>query len=662
VICLYPGLAWSNENGVSLMLMQDEIFHPPLENGTPFRQLYDHMALGVARISLDFRIEGANRAYCRMLGYTEAELVGKHIREVTQKDILPHNLQQQHLLGAGRIDHYRMEKIFIHKNGGVVYGILDANLIRDSRGNPSYFLGSVLDITERRKAEKALAENEERLSLAMEASRTGICDWDVNTGEVSYNAVWGDILGYDPDEILPRLSFWQDRIHPADKARTLESLTAHLKGKQWLFEIEHRLKHKSGEWIWILAKGRTTRWGEDQNPSRVSIIMMDINAHRELEARLNQKDKLEAVGTLAGGIAHDFNNILFPVIGFAEMLKGDLDRESRLHGYVDEILKASLRARDLVRQILMFSRKNEQVIVPIDLGPVVRESLKLLRASIPTTCNITHEITRDCGSVVADPTQIHQVVMNLVTNAFQSLEGGCGGVAVTLGPVSGKEVPTSVSELSGCPLLKLSVTDTGKGMDKETQSKIFDPYFTTKPIGRGTGLGLSTVSGIIKHIGGTIQVHSHPGRGTRIEIFLPLVRTAAAETAQPSGEAPAQTGNEQILLVDDEAPVLSTTEMMISRLGYRVNAKLSSKEALEEFKRNPDTYDVVITDMTMPEMTGDLLAGKIKKIRPGLPVILCSGFTDELDGQMKKEMGIDEFLPKPATLKSFSAAINKVLS
>jgi len=377
---------------------------------------------------------------------------------------------------------------------------------------------------------------------------------------------------------------------------------------------------------------------------------------KKLEARLRQAQKMEAIGTLAGGIAHDFNNILFPILGYSEMLMNDAPDNSDLKRDLSIIFNGTKRARDLVKQILAFSRQREYDLKPIKVHLVVKEALKLIRSSIPATIDIMQNII-DCELVMADYTQIHQVAINLLTNAYHAMEKKGGKLKVTL-----KEVDLRVDDLKGMPpgtYVRLTVSDTGIGMDQSTIDRIFDPYFTTKKEGKGTGLGLAVVHGIIKSHGGHISVYSELGKGSEFHVYLPVIK-AQQETKQIEIQ-PIKKSNERILVVDDEKMVVEIQQKMLKRLGYDVTSCTSSVEALKAFQANPDNFDLIITDMTMPNMTGDQLAQKIMEIRTDIPIILCSGFSEKMSNEKAKSLGIKKFLMKPVLIKDLSITIRRAL-
>ncbi|CAB1061755.1 multi-sensor hybrid histidine kinase [Olavius sp. associated proteobacterium Delta 1] len=399
----------------------------------------------------------------------------------------------------------------------------------------------------------------------------------------------------------------------------------------------------------------------DQNTILEKKIEERTKALAQSERQLQQVMKLQAIGTLAGGIAHDFNNILFPIVGYTELTMDDIPEDSQARQNLEEILKATNRAKELVQQILTFSRQGGQERKPLQVQFLIKEALKLLRATIPSTIKIECNVDEECGHIMGDPTQIHQVAMNLCTNAYHAMQETDGTLEVTL-----KEVDISYEksvERVGMKVgrhLELTVKDTGHGMGAEVLERIFEPYYTTKELGKGTGLGLSVIHGIIKNHGGDISVSSQLGSGTTFTVYLPVIDDIDVEL-KPVNAAAATQGNERILLIDDEEQVIDIEQQIIERLGYKVTPKTDSQEAFEEFAAQPEKFDLVITDMTMPKMTGDQLARKLMDIRPDIPVILCTGFNVTITEEKALAMGIDRFVMKPIVKDELAKTIRTVL-
>ncbi|MGD8210437.1 MAG: response regulator [Desulfobacterales bacterium] len=379
------------------------------------------------------------------------------------------------------------------------------------------------------------------------------------------------------------------------------------------------------------------------------------------EKQLQQVMKLQAIGTLAGGIAHDFNNILFPIVGYTELTMDDIPEGNPSRNNLEEVLKAANRAKKLVQQILTFSRQNDQEFKPLKVQCLIKEALNLLRATIPSSIEIHTSIDQDCGLVKGDPTQIHQVIMNLGTNAYHALQETGGKLEVIL-----KETYLSYEQsqqMVGMKVgrhLELTVKDNGHGMSPQVLERIFEPYYTTKEQGKGTGLGLSVIHGIIKNHGGDISVYSQAGVGSIFRVYLPVIDDIDMEIEAPETVSESN-GNEHILLIDDEESILDIERRILERLGYSVTPITDSEAALKEFKARPDAFDLVITDMTMPKITGDRLAQSLMAINPHIPVILCTGFNEDISEEKALSMGIDKFVMKPIVKNELAYTIRTVL-
>ncbi len=380
-----------------------------------------------------------------------------------------------------------------------------------------------------------------------------------------------------------------------------------------------------------------------------------------LEIQLRQAQKMEAIGTLAGGIAHDFNNILAAIIGYTE-ISMEVDRgNTQLVQYLREVMTAAHRAKDLTAQILTFSRQAEVEPRPMRLGHVVREAVKLIRASLPSTITI-EEIIQSKAPIVADPTQMHQVVMNLATNAAHAMESEGGQLTIELDDIDLRSEGAGIEGLAACDqAVQLVVRDTGKGMPASVRDRIFDPYFTTKAKGKGTGMGLAVVHGIIKSYGGEIQVESQPGQGTAFRILLPVADALRPDTDHDRPADETATGAESILVVDDEPQIVSLLEIMLASLGYRVLAFTDSVKALEAFEANPREFHLVLTDMTMPVITGQELARRVLQIRPGLPVVLTTGYSEQINEDKARRLGICKFLFKPVLRNDLARVLREAL-
>jgi PAS domain S-box-containing protein len=515
---------------------------------------------------------------------------------------------------------------------------------------------------ENKKTRQALQQSEERLRIVFETFPDPVTIIQAEDGRcIDINSAFTRVTGWTYDEVVGKtaadLDIWHD---PPAREKMIADITEH--GKVENLEAQFRLK--DGRLITALMSATLIIL---RNRPHILTITRDISElkaaqqeREQLRTRLIQAQKMEAIGTLAGGIAHDFNNILGAIIGYAEMALYDTQKDSMEHYNTEQVLKAGHRAKDLVKQILAFSRKSEQDKKIIFLTPIIKEVLKLLRASLPTTIEIRQNIEPNLDAIFADPTQIHQVMMNLCTNSAHAMGDKGGILEINLHNVNlDTKAAARYPELNPGPYVKLSVSDTGCGMDFATKQRIFDPYFTTKEQDKGTGMGLAVVHGIVKGHGGSIHVESAVAEGTRFDILFPVIKRKAISETEELKALP--TGNETILCVDDEQSLIELGKNMLKKLGYRVEARTLPVEAIELFKTAPDTFDLVISDMTMPTMTGVSLAKKLMQIRPEIPVIICTGYSEQIDESRAKELGIRGFLMKPFTIRELSKTVRKVL-
>ncbi len=395
-------------------------------------------------------------------------------------------------------------------------------------------------------------------------------------------------------------------------------------------------------------------------PDQIVFVISDITDRKNLEMQLIQAQKMEAIGSLAGGVAHDFNNILGAIMGYAELAIFEVGIAGTAKGKLEQMLSSCHRAKDLVAQILSFSRQSSPEKRPVKAHLVVKEAMKLLRAALPTTIDFQMNVETQSAIIMADPTQLHQIVMNLCTNAHHAMREKGGTLSVDLSAVI-FETEKSISGvlLSSGQYLKLTVADTGEGMDPVVAERIFDPYFTTKRKGEGTGLGLSVVRGIAEKHGGAVAVKTKPGGGTSFKVYFPLAESQSEEEKQEFDLL--ECGTERLLFVDDEEILVDIGKDLLERLGYSVTISISAEKALDLFKADPDGFDLVITDMTMPGMTGDVMASRMLDIRPDLPVIVCTGYSESLEGKKPRDLGFKGVIMKPLILEKLSGAIRDAL-
>jgi len=625
-----------------------------------------------------------------MLGYSVEETKKLSFWELTPKKWIEYeaDTQGKKLIERGYTDLY--EKEYIHRDGTVFPIEVQAFLLNKAKDLDSALIGAfVRDITERKKAEKELNLSNKRYQNLFQNAPVPMweedftevfkyidahrnkrvhnfrkyidanpsflekCNQKVKVLDVNQEALKLH-HAKTKEELLGNL----DKVFTEKSFETFKEEIISLSEGFRKFESEGEVKTLSGKKRSIHLKMIIEK--EIEGRYRALIATIDITHRNQMEERLKQAQKMESIGSLAGGIAHDFNNLLFPILGMSEMLMEDLPEDSLEYENANEIFHAGKRAGDLVKQILAFSRQSEHKMIPVRVQNVLKEVLKLCRSTIPSNIKILQDIQQNCGLVMADPTQIHQIAMNLITNASHALEDKNGVIDVELKELTLKKNDLADSELQPGPHIKLSVSDNGIGMTQSTIQKIFEPYFTTKEKGKGTGLGLAVVYGIIKNHAGDIKVYSEVGKGTTFIVYLPLMeKTSEIQEQDQSERMP--TGTERILLVDDEVSVAKLESQMLSRLGYDVTVRTDSEEALNTFKSNSDSFDLVISDMTMPHMTGDQISEKILSIKSDIPIIICTGFSERINREQAEIIGVQGFLLKPVVKSDMAQMVRKVL-
>ncbi|MBN1615492.1 MAG: PAS domain S-box protein [Deltaproteobacteria bacterium] len=608
----------------------------------------------------DGAIEYVNPTFERVTGYTRNEAIGQNpriLKSGEQDETFYGHLWQTILSGStwqGQMTNKR-------KDGSFYVEAASISPVFDNTGQIVNFVAVKRDITEEIRAEKELKESEKKFRMLVDQAADMLLVHDMEGQIIDVNQASVASYGYSREELL---SMKVAALDPDYVQR--ENL-----GRFWdrfemnePFRFEARQKRKDGT-IFPVEVTLTKLMINEQLV--IMGLCRDISDRKKAEkekdkiqARLQQAQKMEAIGALAGGIAHDFNNLLFPIVGMSEMLLEDIPPDSPEHENVQEILTAGKRGSALVKQILAFSRQSEGKKIPVRIQQVLKEVIKMVRATIPANIGISHHIDRDCGLVMADPTQVHQIAMNLITNAYHAVDPDNGKISIQLKDVVLESENLAGRDIEAGPYALLTVSDNGCGISPDHLGKIFEPYFTTKEQGKGTGIGLSTVYGIVKEHGGDIQVYSELEKGTTFNIYLPLMVKAPDAVSQKIVES-SPSGSERVLLVDDEAAIARLETQMLERLGYQVTFRVSSIEALEAFKASPESYDLVITDMSMPNMTGDRLARELIAVRPDIPVIICTGFSDRMNPDQARAMGIKGFLMKPVVKTELAALVRKVL-
>lgn len=582
----------------------------------------------------------------RIFGWKAKEVIGQRnpIVSSEKKSEFEENLRR--VLAGKTIDNVEVKRN--RKDGSAIDISLSVVPLRDATGRISGVAGLMTDVTDRKEAEDRLRYSEERFRELSEAAFEGIA-FTQQGKFVDINSRLAEMLGCAVSDIIGRkvLDFVapesrvlvSDRIEKGFEGR-YEHLAKKWDGSVFPAEVQSRLVHHKGAVFRVTA-------------------VRDITERKDLEERLRQSHKMEAIGTLAGGIAHDFNNVLGIILGNTELAMDDVPEWNPVWGNLEATKTACLRAKDVVRQVLSFARKTEEERKPVRIAPIITGALRLLRSSIPASIEIRHNMPKVSETVLANPTQINQIMINLCTNAAQAMEEDGGLLEINLESVTLEKPNATYRDLSSGPYVKLTVRDNGHGISPEIKGRIFDPYFTTREVGKGSGMGLAVVHGIVSNHGGAITVDSEPGEGTRIEVFLPVTEEEPFPETVIDEELP--TGKERILFVDDEESVLRVGSQRLERLGYQVEATTSPLEALDLFRSHPDRFDLVITDLTMPGMPGDTLVKEILSIRRNLPIILCTGFSDKITEEKAKEIGASAYLEKPHDKRELAGKVRQVL-
>ena len=636
------------------------------ESEKKYRTILNNIEDGYFEVDLKGNFTFFNDALCRLIGYSATAMAGMNNREYMDDENAKKVFQTFNRVYETGKSTKGFDWEITKVDGSKSQVDASVSLIADPEGNPIGFRGIARDVTKQKQSERALRESEAKYRQLVNHAPAGIYEVDFLEGKfVSVNDLICDYTGYTRKELLTMSAF--EIMTEDSQKKFLERLDKILKGQKVPSSIEFKIRAKSGRELCVLINSKII-YGADGKPKGATAVVHDLTEQKQaeeekknLEYQLQQAQKMEAIGTLAGGIAHDFNNILSVIIGYTELilLNGDVAGEVRQN--LKEIFSASKHARDMVKQILAFSRQNKQERKPIQVAHIIKEAIKMLRASLPATISIQQHIEKDTGVIEADPTQIHQVLMNLCTNAAHAINEKDGVLEIHLGNIDlDQKAAADIPGLKTGSYLKLSVKDSGEGIHPEVQQQIFNPYFTTKEKGVGTGLGLAVVQGIVKSNNGAVTVESEVGKGAAFHVYLPTIKRKLSPEDEIS--TPLPMGCEHILLVDDEQPLVEIGRQMLERLGYSVATRTSSIEALELFKVDPNRFDLVITDIVMPNLTGDKLAKKIINIRNDIPVVLCTGYSEKFTRRNASEMGIHTFLMKPLVMRDLANTVRQALA
>jgi len=602
-----------------------------------------------------------NKNMTEQTGYSDAEMRSLNALDFFEgKD---RELIAERIRDVFEQGHTIVEAEMVYKDGRKIPHIFTGR--RVVVNGKQKLLGVGIDTTERNRAVQALRESKERFRRLVESTHAVTWESGPQRRQFSYvgpQAV--EMLEYDLKDWYEDY-FWQKHIHPDDRERVIKEFDVKT-AQSDEFEIQYRFTSKSGKSVWLQdIVSIIRRSGEAQ---RMQGFLVDITERKqaeqereELESQLRHSQKLETIGTLAGGIAHDFNNILGPIFGYTELALHDLDDKTRVREELAQVLKAAERARDLTGQILLFSRQGEEERKPLRIQLIIKEVIKFLKASFPATIQLKHRIDNNCKPIMANATQIHQVLTNLCTNAYHAMREKGGVLNLKLETETwSEEMSRSMPRLEKTTeYVKLTVSDSGHGISPHIVERIFEPFFTTKAVGEGTGLGLSVVHGIVTKHGGDISVMSRKGEGTDFYVYLPALESAGDMDVDEKTSLPV--GNETIMCIDDEKEIVNMEKITLERLGYKVLAYSSSARALADFKKEPHMADLVLTDQTMPELTGMQMAGEMLKINPDLPIVLLTGFSESVTEEAVKKAGIREMLLKPFSIGQLAGILRSAL-
>lgn len=591
-----------------------------------------------------------NDSFCRLTGYDHDEIISHTAGEIKHWAKPSHRQEMvRHLMENGSVKDF--ETVFRSRSGKMTVVSLSAGIV-ELDGKP-HILAIMTDVTDRKRAE---ADRTRMITAFEQAAETIVIADD--KGIVRYaNPAFESASGYSRLEVQGKSLTWF-RSPENDQGMINEARQALTRGQTWRGRLINLKRDGAPYEVEASISPVKSKTGHIIN---FVVVERDVTDEVRLEKQMRQAQKMEAVGTLAGGLAHDFNNILMAMRGYAEMAARSIPEDSVARQDLDEIIQAGRRATDLVKQILTFSRQTEQEKSPVEVHRVFREALRLIRASIPSTIEIRHNIDPTSGTVMADPTQMHQILMNLCTNAYQAMEGGPGIMEVTVTEQVLEQGAKELSDpdLAPGPYVKLTVSDTGLGIAPELMERIFDPYFTTKEVGKGTGLGLSVVLGIVQSHGGAITVDSGLGRGTVVNVYLPRCKEEPEQV--PTAKAPSETSSQRIMFIDDDRKIVELVRRTLEPMGYKLTTFTDPTQALEALSDQADDYDLIITDLTMPAMTGLDFAKALFEVRPGMPVVLCTGYTETLTRKKVREMGFVELLIKPIVPSVLESIVPDIL-
>ncbi len=620
------------------------------ESEQRFRAIFDQAAVGVAQVGRDERFVAANNRLCEILGYTRDELLGKTIRDLTYPDDADASVALSRSLMAGEVQRYTMEKRYRRKDGSAVLCTLFASLVRDESGRPKYAIGVMEDITERKRAEQELAEAHRRTAAILESISDGFNSFDREWRYTYVNPAGARMLGMKADELLGK-SLWE--VFPKVADSPFGAAYRRAMAENVPVQVEAFYPEPLNRWYQVRCY---------PSPEGLSLFLTDTTEHRRAEERLRQAHKLESLGLLAGGIAHDFNNLLVGVIGNASLAQRLLPAGHEAAQCLEDIVKSGEKAAHLTRQMLAYAGKGRFVVQPLSLSLIAEDLCGLVRSSISKRIFLQTDFEADLPAVEADPSQIEQVVMNLLINAAEAIGDNSGLISVKTGvkDVDGGYIERDLEDAEIAPgrYVFLDVRDTGCGMDEATRSRIFDPFFTTKFTGRG--LGLAAVAGIVRGHKGAIRVSTTSGKGTSFEVFFPAC-DGAAVPAPGRQEDEDLAGSETILVVDDEEAVRLLAKKGLERYGYGVLLAESGPAAVGICKAASNNISLIVLDLSMPGMDGREALPELLKVKPDVRVVISSGYGEAETLGLFSESHISGFIQKPYTIQQLARKVRATL-
>jgi PAS domain S-box-containing protein len=623
-----------------------------------FQTSMDDIEDGYYEVDLKGNFTFTNQSLCQLFGYPYASLIGMNYRQYTDPDTARFMMNEFNQVYSTQRPVKRYEFPVIAKGGEKRFSEGSISLIRDKFNNPVGFRGIIRDISKRKQIEAALRESEEKYRFLVENATDGITIMQ-DKSVIFSNQKMYSMLGYSQKDIIDTMSLRQF-VHSADQRALFRYYLEFTKSKKKRDKfLVFRGINKSGEERLLQVRAVLITWSK--RPAVLSFVR-DITSQKALEEKVQHALKMEAIGTLAGGIAHDFNNILGAIVLNTELALDDIQVGTETEYALDQVLQASQRAKELVDQILTFSRNAEVNRRRLKIDSIVSETIKMLRAMLPSTIVIRQDITTDIWTVMANPTQIQQLIVNLCTNAAHAMQEKGGKLDISLQNIVLDQKSINATGLSVGRYVQLIVADDGIGIASENQEKIFDPFFTTKRTGEGTGLGLSVVHGIVLKHRGSVTVKSKLGKGASFRVLLPTIDDGEAAILPSEKKITANGRGKTILFVDDEEALIDAGQRMLKRLGYHVKSTSNPVEALKLFRKQPEMFDLVITDMTMPHITGVELAKKIASIRQDIPIILCAGFNERISPERSRTLGIQGFIMKPYTQQEAEKIIREILN